>query len=76
MWKPIETAPKGFELDIWSRREYKRYVDCFWGKPDSYKAQEDSKWCYYEYEIGWGWVAFAVPDPTHWTEIPSPPEEI
>lgn len=67
-WRPIETAPKdGTRVDLWVP-PYGRIVNCLWdvaanrwvarGEPDEEGCDE---------------IAFG-PRPTHWREIPAPPQ--
>ena len=69
-WRAIETAPKDrTEIDVWSK-EAGRTPDATWLK-------ERQAWCYWGFDdvesLGYHRIK---PQPTHWTPIPAPPQEV
>lgn len=70
-WKPIDEAPTdGTVIEAWewnpSSEKWCHY-DCFWGEYDEiYVVDEDNGWI----ADSWGYPVH----PTHWRELPEPPE--
>lgn len=58
-WRPIETAPEGVLVDLWSSHTNSRWTDCEW---------KHGEW--WRYGNGYEPHEF---DPTHWMPLPEPP---